>query len=104
MAKQFSDEKKKSDSGNSKEDAIEVMATVIAGERPRTANSSMKCLGGTAALALRLNAAPPQRAKASYCSRNQDQSNWRQNVERDMIMIRSNQPDIHSIGNILVCF
>ena len=29
MAKQFSDEKKKGDSGNSKEDAIEVMATVI---------------------------------------------------------------------------
>jgi len=29
MAKQFNDEKKKGDSGNSKEDAIEVMATVI---------------------------------------------------------------------------
>ena len=29
MAKQFNDEKKKGDSGNSKEDAIEVRATVI---------------------------------------------------------------------------
>jgi len=29
MAKQFDDDKKKGDSGNTKEDAIEVMATVI---------------------------------------------------------------------------